>query len=188
MTRTISFSQLRPEFHDFLYAPVGDDSNGMLVSVLSALARLNVDPWQEAAELSRLPRDTAIQRLISLIASLPYGLAAFPDREIAAARLVALLPHRLDLEAPARGELVGARSVTKSQLLFIYVTDGDYSSHAQCTEYYTESSAASASGQRSCVRTHLRKKAKGGFRRMTRNSSDKNRSHIDQERTHLASC
>jgi len=121
MTRSVSASQLGPEFHDFLYAPIGGDRNGMLLSVLSALARLNVDPWKEAAELSRLPRDTAIGRLASLIASLPDGRSAFPDREAIAARLIALLPRRAELEIPSRNDLVGAGSLTKSHRLFIYV-------------------------------------------------------------------
>jgi hypothetical protein len=43
----------------------------MPLSVLSALARLNLDPWHEAAELSDLPKDTAAQRLAALIALLP---------------------------------------------------------------------------------------------------------------------
>jgi len=117
----MSASQLGPEFHDFLYAPVGDDRNGMLLSVLSALARLNVDPWKEAAELSRLPKDTAIGRLAALIASLPDGRSEFPDREAIAARLIALLPHRAGLEIPSRNNLVRPGSLTKQHRLSIYV-------------------------------------------------------------------
>jgi hypothetical protein len=94
----------------------------MLLSVLSALARLNVDPWREAAELACLPRDAAIRRLASLIASLPDGPAAFPDRETIAARLIALLPRRPGFEISSRNPLVGAGAVTKSRLLVIYVT------------------------------------------------------------------
>jgi hypothetical protein len=44
------FAQLGPEFENFLFAPIGEDSNGMVLSVLSALARLDIDPWQEAAK------------------------------------------------------------------------------------------------------------------------------------------
>jgi heme oxygenase len=33
----------------------------MIVSVLSALARLDVDPWLEAAKLAQLPGETATQ-------------------------------------------------------------------------------------------------------------------------------
>jgi hypothetical protein len=45
----------------------------MRLSVLSALARAGVDPWEEAAHLARLPGETATQRLASLIAALPNG-------------------------------------------------------------------------------------------------------------------
>jgi hypothetical protein len=47
MTRAATMSLPEAEFNDFLFAPIGEDSNGMLVSVLSGLARLDVDPWQE---------------------------------------------------------------------------------------------------------------------------------------------
>ena len=71
MTPAASVSFFRPEFDDFLHAPIGTDSNEMPLSVLSALARLNIHPWQEAADLSELPKDAATQRLASLIARLP---------------------------------------------------------------------------------------------------------------------
>jgi hypothetical protein len=48
-------------------------SNGTLLSVLSALARLDVDAWQEAANLARMSQEGAIQRLASLIAELSGG-------------------------------------------------------------------------------------------------------------------
>ena len=73
MTRSPSFLVLGSEFDDFLFAPIGEDRNDMPLSVLSALARLDIDPWHEAAELARLPRETATQRLASLIAALPDG-------------------------------------------------------------------------------------------------------------------
>jgi hypothetical protein len=121
MMRSVSVSHLRPEFQDFLYAPVGDDRNGMLLSVLSALARLNVDPWQEAAELSYLPRATAIQRLASLLAALPGGSSAYPDIGNVAARLIALLPRRPGPEFAARGKPFGTGSLSKKHLLAIYI-------------------------------------------------------------------
>jgi len=58
-----SVSLLNPEFDDFLFASIGEDRNGMLLSVLSAMARLDVDPWQEAAKLAGLPGQAATQRL-----------------------------------------------------------------------------------------------------------------------------
>jgi hypothetical protein len=66
VTPATSISFFRPEFDDFLYAPIGADGGEMPLSVLSALARLDLDPWQEAAELSELPKGTATQRLAAL--------------------------------------------------------------------------------------------------------------------------
>ena len=39
MARSASAPSLGPDFDDFLFAPIGEDGNGMLFSVLSALAR-----------------------------------------------------------------------------------------------------------------------------------------------------
>jgi len=66
----------------------------MLVSVLSGLARLDVDPWQEAADLAQLPGETATQRLASLIGALRDGDPSYLDPRTIAMRLIALLPNR----------------------------------------------------------------------------------------------
>jgi hypothetical protein len=95
MTRSAPVSRLAPEFDGFLFAPIGDDGKGMPLSVLSALARLDLDPWQEAADLARLPGNTATQRLASLIAALPSRPSAHDDLGAIAARLIALLPGRV---------------------------------------------------------------------------------------------
>ncbi len=95
MAHSASATELGPEFHDFLYAPIGEDRNGMLLSVLSALARLDVDPWQEAAELTRLSGDAAIRRLAALISTLPDGPSGHRDSGTIAERLIALLPRRV---------------------------------------------------------------------------------------------
>ena len=89
-----SIPRLRPEFDEFLFAPVGGDMKGMTVSVLSALARLDVDPRQEAANLAQLPGGPAIERLSLLLAVLPGGISANPDPRTVAARLIPLLPRR----------------------------------------------------------------------------------------------
>lgn len=92
MVHSATASRLPLEFDDFLFAPIADDGNGMLLSVVSALARLDVDPWEEAASLARLPVDTAIERLRALIAALPPGVSASSDPATIAVRLIALLP------------------------------------------------------------------------------------------------
>jgi hypothetical protein len=102
MTRSASVSHFGSEFDDFLFAPIGEERNGMPLSVLSALARLDVDPWQEAAKLALLPGETATQRLTSLIAALPERPSAHTDLGTIAAGLIALLPRRATSDTPSR--------------------------------------------------------------------------------------
>jgi hypothetical protein len=92
MTPATSVSVFRSEFDDFLYAAIGADKNDMPLSVLSALARLNLDPWQQAAELRDMSKATATQRLAELIGQLP-GEWAKPDLAATAHRLIELLPR-----------------------------------------------------------------------------------------------
>ncbi len=94
MARSSAVSSLGSQFDDFLFTPIGAEKSGTLLSVLSALARLDLDPWQEAAKLAGLPQEAATQRLASLIAALPAGLSPYPDHATNAARLIALLPRR----------------------------------------------------------------------------------------------
>jgi hypothetical protein len=86
-------SALGVEFNAFLFAPVFDDKAELPLSVVSALARLDLDPWQEAADLAQLPSETARRRLASLLARLPGGPSVHPDLEGVAPRLIALLPR-----------------------------------------------------------------------------------------------
>jgi len=108
MIRSASVPALGSEFDNFLFAPIGEEKNGMLLSVLSALARLNVDPWQEAAKLAQLPNVTATERLTSLIAALPDGPSAQRDPETIAARLIALLPRQAGSNIPSPGTALGS--------------------------------------------------------------------------------
>lgn len=88
-----------------------------MLSVLSALTRLDVDPWQEAAELARLPGDKATQRLALLIKELPDRPSARRDLGAIAARLAALLPRRETASIPARAASLGlGAAATKSPI------------------------------------------------------------------------
>jgi len=113
MTRSPSIFGLGSEFDDFLFAPIGADRNDMPLSVLSALARLDMDPWLEAAELARLPRETATQRLASSIAAQPNGPSVHLEPGTIAARLIALLPRQASSKIPSPGTLPDAEEVTK---------------------------------------------------------------------------
>jgi hypothetical protein len=104
MTRCASLSVLASEFDNFLFAPIVDNQNDVPLSVLSALARLNIDPWKEAAELAQLPREAATQRLASSIGALLDGLSVYTERRPIAARLIALLPRHGSASIPLCGE------------------------------------------------------------------------------------
>jgi hypothetical protein len=116
MAHSASVSALPAQFDDFLFASIGEDENGMLLSVISAFARLDLDPWQEAANLAQLPKATATRRLASLIAKLP-GLP-FTQRDIAtaAARLVAHLPHLAGLPVISTKAALGAGASVRAAL------------------------------------------------------------------------
>jgi hypothetical protein len=114
-----SVTFFRPEFDDFLYAPIGADRNQMTVTVLSALSRLNVDAWEEAAELSEMPTDTATQRLASLIARLPGGSWAQADPTEIADRLIELLPRRSKPNVRSAEKAGGIRELSVSTIVQI---------------------------------------------------------------------
>jgi hypothetical protein len=104
MTRPASVSQIRSEFDAFLYASVEERSDRPLLSVISALARLDVDPWLEAAKLSHMSKERAAWRLAALIETLPGDPSAHINCRAAATRLIALLPRRIAINVPLREE------------------------------------------------------------------------------------
>jgi hypothetical protein len=100
--RGTAIPQQGSEFHDFLYATVYRDQEGMELSVLSALARQEVDPWAEAARLCQLPQESAVKQIKELLDALPRQIPGSFNRAEAAGRLFALLPRRpaSNLDAP----------------------------------------------------------------------------------------
>jgi len=93
-----------PSFDPFLFATIGEERNGMMLSVLSSLARLDLDPLREAANLSGLPAPAATERLTSLLSSLPNSQLETPA-PAAITRLVGLLPKaaRYETQSPGGG-------------------------------------------------------------------------------------
>jgi hypothetical protein len=92
MASTDSSSRLRSEFDRFLFEPIGEDANGMSLSVVSALARMDLDAWHEAAALAALPAESAAQKLGALLRAFPDQSLMESDRATLVARLIALLP------------------------------------------------------------------------------------------------
>jgi hypothetical protein len=90
------FSTLNASYEDFLFAPVCEDANGMRVSVISALARTNVDPWEEAIRLAAMPKAIAEKTLLSILDLVSGRSWKSPESAVIAARLVRLLPQSVE--------------------------------------------------------------------------------------------
>jgi hypothetical protein len=84
---------LTSRYDDFLFAAIGEEANGMRLSVLSALVRMNVDPWEEATRLATMPKAVAQQTLISRLDLIPDRDWSPSEAKVIAARLVQLLPQ-----------------------------------------------------------------------------------------------
>ena len=102
MTLPARFSLLHSDLNDFLFASVGDEQNGIPLSVISTLTRLGVDPWEEAVRLAALPKVLAAEALAPIIARLPTGRPQRSDNVAVAQRLVGLLPMRGHAAEPDR--------------------------------------------------------------------------------------
>ena len=87
----------------------------MALSVMSAFARRNVDPWQEAVRLSQLPRDVATRELCAMIAELPSGSPSRASPRAIAERLMAPLPRCAGSAASPRKTLSGSAVATRRE-------------------------------------------------------------------------
>jgi hypothetical protein len=94
-------------YSDFLYAAVGADADsGLAVSVLSALARHDVDPWETAESFARMPESAAVERLAAILKRVPCVASGREHPLLLARRLIALLPEGptvTSATAPAAG-------------------------------------------------------------------------------------
>jgi hypothetical protein len=118
---------LGAEFNDFLFASIGSDASGTYLTVLSALARLDLDPWAEAAKFSRMPGSVAIQKLAELISRFPEIAPVRFDSARIAARLTALLPGTSHSSIPAprfSTPAVQASMATRFRFVLMSVTFG----------------------------------------------------------------
>ena len=127
---------LRPEFalghseyNPFLFSVVDDGEEGeSALTVLTALTRLGIDPWQEAARLSALPREIAAQSLAKAIATLPRKACEAASLAATATRLVNWLPPRgastvvpLRAERPEVSRMGEEKSRSRPAMLLFWV-------------------------------------------------------------------
>jgi hypothetical protein len=92
MTLRKEYALGHSRFNDFLFAVIGEEENGQRLTVLSALARLGPNPWEEAARLAEMPRAAAAEALAAILARLPEDGWKKPGPLAIAARLVDALP------------------------------------------------------------------------------------------------
>ena len=94
MEKRFSVASLTSRYDHFLFAPICEEANGMQLSVVSALARIDVDPWEEATRLAAMPKAIAERALVSTLDQVLGKNRNPSETELIAARLVQLLPRR----------------------------------------------------------------------------------------------
>jgi hypothetical protein len=87
-----AYAPVLPEMDPFLFATVGEEAEGIPLSVLSALAQLGLDPRNEAARLSNLTSEAAASQLGRSFARLPDRPWTSSEIRDIANKLVELLP------------------------------------------------------------------------------------------------
>ncbi len=100
-----------PEFDQFLHAAVGEDRNGAVVTVFSTLARLGLEPRQEASDLAKLSDDAALHRLNALLKKFLDVPALAAGHHSVAQGLVELLPRHLASKTTIGAEVLGPRAL-----------------------------------------------------------------------------
>ncbi len=92
MTLRRAYAPMLPEFDAFLFASVGEEVNGVPLSVLSALSRLGLDPRDEAARLAHLTKEAAADQLARMIARLSDRRWSLSEARRIASELIERLP------------------------------------------------------------------------------------------------
>jgi hypothetical protein len=101
MTLRRPFRPLLPQFDEFLFTTVGNEIDGMPLTVISALARLGLDPWEEAERISSLSSQEALEQLARLIAEVPGSIRPLAEARVLAGGLIGLLAKHDPSRTPA---------------------------------------------------------------------------------------
>jgi hypothetical protein len=107
------YAPLRPDLDNFLFAAVGAEIDGMPLSMISALTRLGLDPWDEAGRLSSLRKQEAVTQLARLIVRLPGSVWSALEATSLAADLIDLLPRR---DGPTEPRPAGRSALKTDQI------------------------------------------------------------------------
>ncbi|HQS18280.1 hypothetical protein [Reyranella sp.] len=98
MTVLPDYALSRARYTAFLFTVVGTErrdaaNSGEDITVLTALTRIGIDPWQEAARLALLPRVEAAKSLAATFINLPDTRWTLGDAAGTAQRIVDTLPQ-----------------------------------------------------------------------------------------------
>ena len=107
-------------YDPFLSAELGEERNGMPLSMISALARLDLDPLSEAAALAAMPADAARDHLSMRLAN---SAATLAGASTSVDSLLALLPQGADA-AMARPQSGTIGAGPSRWIVFMYVLVG----------------------------------------------------------------
>src|SRR5258706_1949688 len=110
-----AFAPMLPEFDSFLFAAVGEERDGIPLSVLSALSRLGLDPRDEATRLSHLTKEAAADQLARMIARLSDRRWPLSEARRIAGGLIERLPTSSTAGKPHRLE-TGAEPISSSRV------------------------------------------------------------------------
>ncbi len=94
-------SRLDSQYDAFLFASVCEEDE-LTLSVLSILARQDVDPWQEADRLTQLSKEQAINSFASKIWKSHSERWSPSEASILAIRLIEFLPSHSSAKAASR--------------------------------------------------------------------------------------
>ena len=146
MKNPLSASISSSRYNDFLFAPICEDAEGMRLSVLSALARMDVDPWEEATKLAVMPRAIAQSTLISTLDQLSGRSWKPAEAEVVAARLIRLLPKGAEVPKAVAREIAGVPAQRTNYWLvwlFFAMVISSLSPHHQATTALDQSKSGS---------------------------------------------
>ena len=107
MPQSDAFAFKNSGLNAFLFAEVGNEVNGSPLTILSVLARLGLDPWIEAARLTKMPKAALIDSLANSISQMPLSPQALIDARTTATRLIQLLPSQV--LSPLKRETISLR-------------------------------------------------------------------------------
>src|SRR5713101_7861099 len=97
-----AYAPMLPEFDTFLFASVGEEVDGVPLSVLSALSRLGLDPRDEAARLALLTKEAAADQLTRMIARLSNARWSQSEARRIASGLIERLPRAITADKDDR--------------------------------------------------------------------------------------